>query len=213
MMDRELQRQIRKMTDEGLNGLDFNNKMKEEVRNRICDEKPKKEYRRRWYAPLISLMIILIFVFVFAVVKGEQWGFFGSEKLSGFFTNKSNFDVEIRYDGGMMISTFSDSLTSEEGEKKELIFTKEEIKEIYTIMESLDVKEEKNLSDGENCPIQPSRNYVMKIRMNQEMYEYRYSDCHTTADAREIDDLRQLIIKIIKRKPGYEDMLKQKLIM
>ncbi|MFI8684443.1 hypothetical protein [Rossellomorea sp. NPDC077527] len=213
MMDRELQRQIRKMTDEGLRGFDFNNSMKERVRNSVEDGEPKKEYRRRWYAPLVSLIIIMILVFVFAVVKGEQWGVFGNEKLSGFFTNKANFDVEIQYGGGMVISTFSDSITSEDGESKELIFTEEEIKEIYTVVESLDVKEEKHLSDGDRCAIQPSRNYMMKIRMNRDRYEFLYSDCNTNADARELDELRELIIDIIKKKPGYDELLEQKFIM
>lgn len=212
-MDRELQRQIRKMTDEGLRGFDFSDKMKEEVRDRADGEVPKKEYRRRWYAPLISMVMLLILLFLFAVVKGEQWGFLGNEKLSGFFTNKSNFDVEILYDGGMKISTFTDSLTSEEGERKELTFTKQETEEIFTKMKNLDLKEEKYLSDEGSCYIQPSRSYAMKIRMNKEMYEYRYSDCNTTAEARELDELRELIIHIIKRKPGYEDLLKQKMIM
>jgi hypothetical protein len=212
-MDRELQRQIRKMTDEGLSGFDFNNKMKEEVRNRLGDETRKKEYRRRWYAPLISLMMILLLMFVFSIVKGEQWGFLGSEKLSGFFTNKSNFDVEIRYGSGMMISTFSDSLIGEEGQRKELIFTKEETEEIYSKVKSLEVKEMKDLSDGKHCAIQPSRSFVMKIRMNQETHEYRYSDCNTTADARELGELSEILIQIIKQKPGFENMLKPKLIM
>ncbi|TMU85008.1 hypothetical protein FGG79_14000 [Bacillus sp. BHET2] len=212
-MDRELQRQIRKMTDEGLQGFDFNNRMKDTVRNRVADEKPKREYRRRWYAPLISFMIILLFVFVFAVVKGEQWGFLGNEKLSGFFTNKSNFDVEIRYDGGMTISTFSDAIISEEGEKRELNFSKEEMNEIYTKLETMNFKEDKHLSNGEKCSIQPSQNFVMKIRMNRDTYEYRFVDCNTTADGRELDELRELIMSIIKRKSDYEDLIKQKLII
>lgn len=212
-MDRELQQQIRKMTDEGLRGFDFDNKMKEKVRNRAGGEVLKKEYRRRWYAPFISLGIILILLFGFAVVKGEQWGFLGSERLSGFFTNKSNFDVEIRYDGGMTVSTFTDSLTSEDGERKELFFTKQETQEIFTKVESLNLKEETYLSDEESCYSQPNRSYVMKIRMNRETYEYRYSDCNTTADARELEELRELIIQIVNRKPGYRDFLKQKLIM
>ncbi|CAN7553872.1 hypothetical protein [Rossellomorea sp. LjRoot5] len=187
--------------------------MKEKVRNKAGGKVPRKEYRRRWYAPFISLGMIFILLFGFAVVKGEQWGFLGSEKLSGFFTNKSNFDVEILYDGGMKISTFSDSLTSEEGERKELTFTKQETEEIFTKVKSLDLIEEKYLSDEGNCYIQPSRSYAMKIRMNKKMYEYRYSDCNTTADAREMDELRELIIHIIKRKPGYEGLLKQKMIM
>lgn len=212
-MDRELQRQIRKLTDGGLRGFEFNNKLKDGVRDRVSDEKPVREYRRRWYAPLISFAIVLLIVFVFAVVKGEQWGVLGNERLSRFFMNKSNFDVEIHYNGGMTISTITDSITNEEGEKRELTFTKEEMKEIYTKVESLEVTEDKQLSDGRNCTMQPSQSYVMKIRMNRDLYEYQYSGCGTTADERELEELRELIISIIKRKSGYDEMLKQKLIM
>jgi hypothetical protein len=187
--------------------------MKEQVRNRAGVGIPKKEYRRRGDAPLISIGMILILLFGFAVMKGEQWGFLGSERLSGFFANKSNFDVEIRYDGGMTISTFTDSLTSEDGERKELVFTKQETQEIFTKVESLNLKKEKYLSHEESCYTQPNQSYVMKIRMNRDTHVYRYSDCNTTADARELDELRELIIQIINRKSGYRDLLKQKLIM
>ncbi|MGM0852412.1 MAG: hypothetical protein ACQEWI_07355 [Bacillota bacterium] len=210
-MDRELQQQVRKMTDEGLQEFDFNNQMKAHVRKRVAGGKQEKEYRRRWYAPLISFAIVFIVVFVFAVVKGEQWGLLGSEKLSGYFTNKSNFDVEIRYDGGTTISTFTDTIINEEGEEKALTFTKSEMSEIYIKIESLNLKKE--LFDREDCTILSTKNYVMKIRRNNDFYEYRYSYCHTTADTRELDELRELIITIIKRKPGYEEMLKQRLTM
>ncbi|MCA1060049.1 hypothetical protein LCL96_14015 [Rossellomorea aquimaris] len=54
---------------------------------------------------------------------------------------------------------------------------------------------------------------MMKIRMNRDRYEFRYSDCNTNADARELDELRELIIDIIKKKPGYDELLEQKFIM
>ena len=212
-MDRELQRQVKKMTDEGLKGFDFNHHMKDHVRRRVAVEKPVKEYRRRWYAPLISFSIVLIVVFAFAVVKGEQWGILGSEKLSGFFTNKSNFDVEIRFDGGTTISTFTDTITNQDGEEKALTFSKEEMSEVYTKIESLNLKGNEQLSYRGDCTILSLENYKMKIRMDDDEYEYHHSDCGTTADRREFDELRQLIITIIKRKPGYEEILKQRLIM
>ncbi|KAA0566823.1 hypothetical protein F0342_01890 [Bacillus sp. CH30_1T] len=214
-MDRELQRQVRKMTDEGLKGFDFNNQMKDHVRKRVAEGKQEKDYRRRWYAPLISFAIVLIVVFAFAVVKGEQWGILGSEKLSGFFTNKSNFDVEIRYEGGTTISTFTDTITNQEGEEKALTFTKEEMSEIYSKIESLNLKGNKQLTYREDCTILSLDHYKMKIRirMNDDEYEYYHSDCGTTADRREFDELRKLIITIIKQKPGYEVILKQILTM
>lgn len=212
-MDREFQRQVKKMTDEGLKGFDFNHHMKNHVRKRVAEDKSEKEYRRRWYAPLISFSIVLIVVFAFAVVKGDQWGILGSEKLSGFFTNKSNFDVEIRFDGGTTISTFTDTITNQDGEKKALTFSKDEMSEVYTKIESLNLKGNKQLSYREDCTILSLEDYMMKIRVNDDVYEYYHSDCGTTADRREIDELRQLIITIIKQKPGYEDILKQRLKM
>lgn len=212
-MDRELQRQVRKMTDEGLQGFDFNNQMKDQVRKRVAEGKTQKEYRRRWYAPLISFAIVLIVVFAFAVVKGEQWGFLGSEKLSGYFTNKSNFDVEIHYDGGTTISTVTDTITNQDGKVKALAFTKDERSEIYTKIESLDLKGNKPLSYREGCTILSLENYRMKIRMNNDEYEYYHSECETTADTRELEELQQLIITIIKQKPGYQEMLNQRLPM
>jgi hypothetical protein len=212
-MDRELQRQVRKMTDEGLKGFDFNNQMKYHVRKRVAEGKQEKDYRRRWYAPLISFAIVLIVVFAFAVVKGEQWGILGSEKLSGFFTNKSNFDVEIRYDGGTTISTFTDTITNQDGEEKALTFTKDEMSEIYSKIESLNLKGNKQLTYRKDCTILSLDHYKMKIRMNDDEYEYYHSDCGTTADRREFDELRKLIITIIKQKPGYEEILKQNLTM
>ncbi len=211
-MDRELQRQIRRMTDEGLQGFDFNNEMKGHVRDRVASETIKKEYRRRWYAPLISFIIILLFVFVFAVVKGEQWGFLGSEKLSGYFTNKSNFDVEIRYSPGPVISTFTDSITNGE-EEIPLSFTKTEMNEMYTKVEGMKLKEDDSLSGSEGCYSLLNRTYTMTIRMNKELYEYDYSDCGTNADKREFEELRELIMTILKQKPAYEDILKQEIMM
>ncbi|WP_341357362.1 hypothetical protein [Rossellomorea sp. y25] len=210
-MDKELQRQVRKMTEEGLQGFDFNSKMKDHVRKRVAEGKEKIEYRRRWYAPLTSFTIVLIVVFAFAVVKGEQWGILGSEKLSGFFTNKSNFDVEIRFDGGMTISTFTDTITNQDGEEKALTFSKDEMSEVYTKIESLNLKGNKQLSYRKDCTILSLEDYMMKIRVNEDEYEYYHSECATTADRREFDELRQLIITIIKQKPGYEEMLKERL--
>ncbi|MDT9025901.1 hypothetical protein [Rossellomorea yichunensis] len=212
-MDRELQRQVRKMTDEGLLGFDFNNQMKDHVRKRVAEGKPEKEYRRRWYAPLTSFAIVLIVVFAFAVLKGEQWGILGSEKLSGFFTNKSNFDVEIRFDGGMTISTFTETITNQDGEEKALTFSKDEMSEVYTKIEGLNLKGNKQLSYRKDCTILSLEGYMMKIRVNEDVYEYYHSECATTADRREFDELRQLIITIIKQKPGYEEMLKERLKM
>ncbi|NMH67358.1 hypothetical protein HF072_00875 [Bacillus sp. RO3] len=212
-MDRELQRQVRKMTDEGLEGFDFTSRMKDHVWKRVTGEKPKKTYRRRWYAPLISFGLILLFVFIYAVVKGEQWGYLGSEQLSGFFTNKSNFDVEIRYDEGTTISTFTETIKNGEGNEKPLTFTRAEMSEIYNRVESLDLKGIEKLSKREDCSIHSLWNYEMIIRMNDEVYQYYYSDCGTTADRRALDDLQHLILTMIERKPRYEEMLKSKRTM
>ncbi|BCB02468.1 hypothetical protein [Bacillus sp. KH172YL63] len=211
-MDRELQRQIRKMTEEGLDGFDFNDRLKGGVRERLANGKPKKEYRRRWYAPVISLMIMCLLVFLFAVVKGEQWGPFGNGKLSGFFSNKANFDVELRYDEGPVISTFTDTIVNGD-EQKPLALTPHEMNVMYEKVESMNLHESQPVSGSGDCLILASRTYTMKIRMNKDVYEYHYSDCGTDRDRREWEELRELIISILKEKGGYEEMLRQKLVM
>ncbi|MCA1064089.1 hypothetical protein LCL98_11645 [Rossellomorea aquimaris] len=211
-MDRELQRQIRKMTDEGLDGFNFTSRMKDHVRERVADEMPRKRYRRRWCAPLISFGIILILVFMFAVIKGEQWGFFGSEKLSGFFTNKSNFDVEIRFHEGTTISTFTDTITNGDGEEKALTFTPAEMSQIYNKVESLNLQGTETF-ERIDCSILSLGNYEMTIRMKEDVFQYYYSKCSTTSDRRALGELQQLIMTIIEGKPGYEDMLKSKRTM
>ncbi|WP_064094189.1 DUF4362 domain-containing protein [Rossellomorea aquimaris] len=77
-MDRELQNQIKKMTEEGLNGFEFTHQMKDEVRKKVS-QKNKKEYRRRWYAPFVSFGIILVIVLIYGLVKGEFNPFPGDE--------------------------------------------------------------------------------------------------------------------------------------
>ncbi|MCA1055927.1 hypothetical protein LCM10_13095 [Rossellomorea aquimaris] len=208
-MDRELERKIKRMTDEGLKDLEFNTDLKKKVREKVKTVKP---YRRRWYAPVISFLIVLLLVFFFAVVKGEKLGFIGSERLSGFFENSSNFDIEIIASHGPAISTFDGTITRGD-EVKPISFTKEERDEIYEKIESIGFKKGLNLPDGENCNYQAYGGYELKLRMNDDLYEYHYSGCYTTKDSRAVDELYEMVIDMIKERPGYEEMVEPYLMM
>ncbi|MEL3971998.1 hypothetical protein AAEO50_06890 [Rossellomorea oryzaecorticis] len=208
-MDRELERKIKRMTDEGLEGLDFNAELKGKVREKVKRNKP---YRRRWYAPVISFLLVLLFVFIYAVVNGEKLGFIGSEWMSGFFANSSNFDIEISTTHGPSLSTFDGAISR--GDKvMPISFSKEERDEIYAKIEEINFKEEKNLNSGENCSNSTARIHMIKVRLNKEYYQYQYSDCPTTKDSRELDSLREMILKMIKEKPGYEEIVKPYVII
>jgi hypothetical protein len=208
-MDRELERKIKRMTDEGLEGLEFSAELKGKVREKVKLDKP---YRRRWYAPVISFLIVLLLVFIYAVVNGEKLGFLGSEWLSGFFANSSNFDIEIITDHGPSVSTFNGTIIRGD-EVKPITFTKEERDEIYAKIEEINFKEEKNLYSGENCSVSTAGRHMIKVRLNKEYYQYQYSDCPTTKDSRELDGLREMIMKMIKEKPGYEEITERYLII
>lgn len=203
MMDRELERKIKRMTDEGLKDLDFNSELKGKVRQKIKRDKP---YRRRWYAPVISLLIVLLLLFAFAVVKGEKLGFIGNEWLSGFFENSKNFDIEINASHGPSVSTFDGTITREDVVKP-LSFTKDERDRIFAKIESIDFEGGLNLPDGEGCNYQPYGGYDVRVRINKEEYEYHYSGCYTTGDSRALDELWEMMLEMIKQKPGYEEML------
>jgi hypothetical protein len=207
-MDRELERKIKRMTDEGLKDFEFGHELKGKVREKLKREKP---YRRRWYAPVVSLLIVLLLLFIFAVVNGEKLGFIGSEWLSGFFANSSNFDIEITTSHGPSVSTFDGTIIRGE-EVKPISFTKEERDEIYAKIEEINFKEEKNLYSGENCAVSTAGRHMIKVRLNEEYYQYKYSDCPTTKDSRELDGLREMIIKMIKEKPGYEEIVRHYLM-
>ncbi|OIU70430.1 hypothetical protein [Rossellomorea aquimaris] len=202
-MDRELERKIKRMTDEGLKDLDFNSELKGKVRQKLKRDKP---YRRRWYAPVISLLIVVLLLFVFAVVKGEKLGFIGNEWLSGFFENSSNFDIEINASHGPSVSTFDGTITREDVVKP-ISFTKDERDRIFAKIESIDFEGGLDLPDGEGCNYQPYGGYDVKVRINKDNYEYQSSGCHTTADSRALDELWELMFEMIKQKPGYEEMV------
>jgi hypothetical protein len=208
-MDRELERKIKRMTDEGLEDLKFSPELKGKVREKVKRDKP---YRRRWYAPIISFLIVLLLVFIYAVVNGEKLGFIGSEWLSGFFANSSNFDIEIITSHGPSVSTFDGTIIRGD-EVKPISFTKEELDEIYAKIEEINFKEKKNLYSGENCTVTPSGRHMIKVRLNKEYFQYQYSDCRTTKDSRELDGLREMIMKMIKEKPGYEEIVKPYLMI
>lgn len=208
-MDRELERKIKRMTDEGLKDLDFNSELKGKVRQKIKRDKP---YRRRWYAPVISLLIVLLLLFAFAVVKGEKLGFIGNEWLSGFFENSKNFDIEINASHGPSVSTFDGTITREDVVKP-LSFTKDERDRIFAKIESIDFEGGLNLPDGEGCNMQPYGGYEVKARIKGDVYEYRSSGCHTTADSRALDELWEMMLEMIGNKPGYEEMVEPYLIM
>ncbi|MGR3762787.1 hypothetical protein [Rossellomorea sp. NS-SX7] len=208
-MDRELERKIKKMTDDGLKGLEFSAELKDMVREKVKREKP---YRRRWYAPVISFLIVLLLVFIFAVVKGEKLGFIGNEWLSGFFANSSNFDIEIIASHGPTISTFNETITRED-KVKPISFTKEERDDIYAKIKSIGFEDGLNLPDGENCNYQPYGGYELKLRMNDDIYEYRYSGCYTTNDSRALDELWEMMLDMIKKRPGYEELVEPYLMI
>jgi hypothetical protein len=208
-MDRELERKIKTMTDEGLKDLDFNAVLKEKVRQKIKRDKP---YRRRWYAPVISLLIVLLLLFIFAVIKGERLGFIGNEWLSGFFENSSNFDIEINAFPGPSVSTFEGTITRGDTVKP-IFFTKEEREEIYDKIESIDFEDGLDLPDGEGCNMTSLRSYEVKVKIKNDVYEYRSSGCHTTADSRALDELWEMMLELIGKKPGYEEMVEPYLMM
>ncbi len=208
-MDRELERKIKRMTDEGLKDLEFSAELKGKVREKVKRGKP---YRRRWYAPLISILIVLLLVFIFAVVKGEKLGFIGSEWLSGFFANSSNFDIEFTPSHGPAISTFDGTIIRGD-EVKPISFTKEERDKIYAKIESINFSEEMNLYKEEGCDMQPYGEFRVKVRINQDVYEHRYSGCKTTNDSRELDELREMMLDMIKKRPGYEEIVEPYLMI
>jgi hypothetical protein len=208
-MDRELERKIKRMTDEGLKDLEFSPELKGKVLEKVKQDKP---YRRRWYAPVISFLIVLLLVFIFAVVKGEKFGLIGSEWLSGFFANSSNFDIEFIPSPGPAISTFEGTIT--QGDKvKPISFTKEERDEIYRKIESMKFEEGMNLYKEEGCEMQPYGEFRVKVRINRDVYEHHYSGCKTTNDSRALDELWEMMLDMIKKRPGYEEMVKPYLLI
>jgi hypothetical protein len=208
-MDRELERKIKEMTDEGLKGLEFSAELKGKVREKVKRQPP---YRRRWYAPVISFLIVLLIVFVFAVVKGEKLGFIGSEWLSGFFANSSNFDIEFTPSYGPAISTFDGTITRGD-DVKPISFTKEEREEIYMKIESMKFEEGMNLYKEEGCEMQPYGEFTVKVRINREVYEHHYSGCKTTNDSRALDELWEMMLNMIEKRPGYEEIVKPYLLI
>lgn len=131
-----------------------------------------------------------------------------------------NFSVQFGVEKKNEINTFKGTVTKdliEDGTATaEIIFTDEEMNEIYEEMKGVNILETKKFIpeplDGTVCMQQPHGEDIWEITIKGETITHSYSEeyCEPTNDAQELMELRDYVFNIVKHRDEYKELPKSK---
>jgi len=90
----------------------------------------------------------------------------------------------------------------------EIALTDEELAIIYEKMKAINIGKKKKLTPKTNCMMEPYTEDEWKISVNGEVIYYYFSDkyCEITDDAKQLAELRDEIVQIMKQKEAYQNL-------
>lgn len=154
-----------------------------------------------------KLLLVLLALLIGCGIKGPE------NNMPETMPDDFAFKVQYGYYRNDEVNTFNGTVTKdliEDGKATtEIIFTQEELKDIYSKMREINITSPKELEPKIiDCQHEPHYDFGLKVQINEEITEYTWSGqyCEPSKDAGEIEDLIAYIHSLVKEKPEYKKL-------